>query len=530
MTEQTQPPATDPEMEAVPVAPATWQDIVRQHITGPVFSLAFHIFLLVLLGTIIVIAPNAGKDDIDPVQLTELEPVLPPPEEEPTPSDMTVMDTSSPSLDRYDANNQLLEEVGVTDVEMMTDIEIPTPLTVPDSNSSLKLQGVLPFGRKGGGDMGDGGEGDGRGNTKGMLQGVFYDLKQTRSRQTSSEFSGVPTAPPPPPPPNPGDPPRQPQRNWVLQRVPPTMEIMQSFVNGAWRREYDNQGRVHYPALDKYYCSPTRLWSSCFYTDSEIDAELAPKYYECDNVVKVPGAWVCIYSGNVVAPFSGKFRFLGAADDVVLVRFNNEIVLDYGFASFTAASYFYTAKRWDMTGEHKDTSTVPDGEEELKQLKGGSARLSYGKWEWRRPSSLYSSHPLEVYPPTNHDTNPAHALGKGSVITVKEDEIYPIEILISEIPGGSYYQALYIEQLDDNGQPLDPNPEYRPLFRTTIDLPDKQPSLPYPKFAPYGPIFRVVRSTASSGGGSGGGSGSLLGSRGTPRTARVNENDDDLSL
>ena len=166
------------EQSEAPIAPANWTDIVRQHITGPVFSLAFHILLLVLLGTLVFIAPNAVKDDIEPVQITEMEPVLPPPEEEPMPSDMTVMDTSSPNLDRYDSNEQQqMEEVGVTDVEVMTDIDIPTPLTIPDSNSALKLQGVLPFGRPGGGGkMGDGGEGDGRGNLKGMLQGVFYEI------------------------------------------------------------------------------------------------------------------------------------------------------------------------------------------------------------------------------------------------------------------------------------------------------------------------------------------------------------------
>ena len=145
-SEQLPNPANELDAGAVAAAPANWMAIVRQHITGPVFSLAFHIFLLVLLGTIIVIAPNAVKDDIDPVQITEMEPVLPPPEEEPMPSDMTVMDTSSPSLDRYDSNEQQqMEEVGVTDVQIMTDIEIPTPLTIPDSNSALKLQGVLPF-------------------------------------------------------------------------------------------------------------------------------------------------------------------------------------------------------------------------------------------------------------------------------------------------------------------------------------------------------------------------------------------------
>ena len=120
--EQPQIPNNELEAEAAPAAPANWKDIVRQHITGPVFSLAFHIFLLVLLGTLVIIAPTAIKDDIAPVQITEMEPVLPPPEEEPMPSDMTVMDTSSPNLDRYDSNEQQqMEEVGVTDVEVMTD-------------------------------------------------------------------------------------------------------------------------------------------------------------------------------------------------------------------------------------------------------------------------------------------------------------------------------------------------------------------------------------------------------------------------
>ena len=487
--EQSQIPNNELEAEAVQAAPANWKDIVRQHITGPVFSLAFHIFLLVLLGTLVIIAPTAIKDDIDPVQITEMEPVLPPPEEEPMPSDMTVMDTSSPSLDRYDSSEQQqMDEVGVTDVQIMTDIDIPTPLTIPDSNSALKLQGVLPFGRPGGGgSMGDGGDGDGRGNLKGMLQGVFYDLKQTRNRQASDDFRNDPGT-----------------GEYRHERVAPTLRIMQSFVNGSWQRQYDNEGRVHYPALDKYYCSPTRLWSSCFFSEN-IAASEAPKAYQCEKDVK-PAAWVCIYSGNVVAPFTGKFRFVGAADDVMFVRFNKEIVLDYGCATFSSGEF------WAMSRDDNN----------IRQLKSGSSN------DIRRKSSLYSKQNLEVYPARNGGA--AFDLAKGLPISVKEGEVYPIEVLISEIPGGHYAQALYIEQLDDNNQPLMNDSSGRmTLFRTTLDLPE-QPTRDFPEFNPYGPIWRVVRSTTASSGGSGGGSGTLLGSRTTPRTARVNEDDDDLSL
>ncbi len=469
-------PQEQQEQMTLPAAPANWMDVVRQHLTGPVFSLAFHILLIVLLGTLVFIAPNAVKDDIDPVQITEMEPVLPPPEEEPMPSDMTVMDTSSPNLDRYESNNQQMEDVGVSEVEMMTDIDISTPLTIPDNNSALKLQGVLPFGRPGGGKMGDGGDGDGRGNLKGMLQGVFYDLKQTKDRRPTEVASS----------------------NMHHDILP----IMRRFVNGSWQRQYDNEGRVHYPALDQYYCSSTRLWNSCFYIPVQINAEEAPAAFQCEKEVR-PSAWVCIYSGNVVAPFSGKFRFVGFGDDVLIVRFNKKIVFEYGWYSYSIGRRFEAYDDW------------------VRYLNSDSNRQAISE------SELYSRHKLDVYDP-GFDR---HGIAKGPVVEVQEGQVYPIEILISEIPGGSFNMMLFVEQLDASGHFSESNPEPYTLFRTTLDLPE-QPNgsrngkLPSPSFNPYGPIWRVVRS-ASSGGGSG--SGSLVG-RSAPRTATVNEDDDDLSL
>ena len=473
----TEPEISQEQLE-LPIAPQTWQDIVRQHLTGPVFSLAFHILLIVLLGLIVIAAPEKVKDDIDPVQITEMEPVLPPPEEEAMPSDTTIMDTSSPNLDRYESNNQQMEDVGVSDVEVMTDIDISTPLTIPDNNSALKLQGVLPFGRPGGGNMGDGGDGDGRGNLKGMLQGVFYDLKQTKDRRPTEVASS----------------------NMHHDILP----IMRRFVNGSWQRAYDNDGRVHYPALDQYYCSSTRLWNSCFYIPVQINAEEAPAAFQCENEVR-PSAWVCIYSGNIVAPFSGKFRFVGFGDDVLIVRFNKKIVFEYGWYSYSLGRRFEAYDDW------------------VRYLNSDSNRQAISE------SELYSRHRLDVYDP-GFDR---HGIAKGSVVEVQDGQVYPIEILISEIPGGSFNMMLFMEQLDANGLLSESNPEPYTLFRTTLDLPE-QPNgsrngkLPSPPFKPYGPIWRVVRSTNSSGGGSG--AGSLIGGRTPPRTATVNEDDDDLSL
>jgi hypothetical protein len=150
-------------------------------------------------------------------------------------------------------------------------------------------------------------------------------------------------------------------------------------------------------------------------------------------------------------------------------------------------------------------------------------------------SVIYSKHKLDVYCP---EFDRSHGIAKGPVLEVEEGQVYPIEILISEVPGGEFTMLLFVEQLDENGQPLEPNPDSFTLFRTTLDLPPQNTREDdrrffMPKFKPYGPIWRVVRSTAS-GGGSGSGTGtasqSLLGNRTAPRTAVVNEDDEDLSL
>ena len=486
---QTQPPMPEPEEvpAAIPGAREKWTDVIRQHLAGSVFSLAFHILLLVVLGIFVTIAPRKSQEDTEPVQIKELEPEQPPPPEEPKPAEETRQDESGPSLDRYDSRDiQQQDEVGVPDMEMM--IDMPTPIAIPDNNSALKLRGVLPFGRPGGGgSMGDGGDGNGRGNLQGMLQGVFYDLKQTKDRR-ATEIMGDPSA----------------QHDRTRDRILP---VIGKFVRGGWRRESDSEGRVHYPELDGYYCSPTRLWNSCFYTE-QIDATEAPAAFQCGNEVST-GGWVCIYSGNVVAPFSGKFRFVGYCDDILLIRFNKEIVFDYGWYSATLA------ENLDRMGNyHRILAGHPENERQRRMI---------------ADSVFYSKYMLDVYFPS-FDSN--HGIAKGPVLEVKEGQVYPIEIMISEVPGGKFSMLLFMEQLDANGSPLEPNPDMLTLFRTTLDLPNRPTQRAFPEFKPYGPIWRVVRSTNSSGGGSGtgSGSGSLLGNRTQPRTARVTEDDDDLSL
>ncbi|HEX7260405.1 MAG TPA: hypothetical protein VF258_01195, partial [Luteolibacter sp.] len=129
------------------------------------------------------------------------------------------------------------------------------------------------------------------------LTGTFYDMKQTDKREpTDVEASGM-------------------------------KPIINEFVNGGWR---DND-------LKKYFRAPQKLRQTKIFIP-QMSASGAPSAFGCEKEVQ-PSRWIVVYRGSVIAPKSGRFRFVGAADDILVVRFNRKVVLDHGFGSGTTGMY-----------------------------------------------------------------------------------------------------------------------------------------------------------------------------------------------
>lgn len=255
-----------------------------------------------------------------------------------------------------------------------------------------------------------------------MLQGVFYDIKQTKDRKTVPDFEN------------------DSKLLYDTARVNKFLKVMTPFARGKWGKQYNAKGEVHYPELDRFYVSPKRLWNSYFLIDQKIEAKDAPEAFHCGQEVE-QSSWVCIYSGVVKAPFTGKFRFLGFCDDALIVRFNGRIVLDHGWYNYISKDYT-----------------------------------------------------VGTYPTKISDSA---GLGQGLPVDVKKGNLYPIEIMFSEIPGGHFTLGLFFEMLNSTGKPLHPDAKKYPLFRTTSDLPD-QPKRLFPDYDPKGPIWKVVDSIGQS--------------------------------
>ena len=299
-----------------------------------------------------------------------------------------------------------------------------------------------------------------------MLQGVFYDLKQTRDGRPNKEFSTVSS-----------------NGEYISDNLAPTLKVVQSFVNGSWQKKYDINGRMNYSALNAYYSPTHRVWISSFYI-GDTSSKTAPQMFGYPNDVK-PNCWICIYSGYVVAPFSGKFRFVGFGDDFLVVRFNRSIVFDYGRISATLGAALGTEKRSTLTstavGNEKSQSSKNPIERVMPTINKGESGGTY-----------YLKNKLVIRSPEymNKNSDFGSGLANGSVIDVRQGEVVPIEFLVGDV-GGEFNYVLFVERLDANGMALDQNKPLL-LFRTSEDLPPSFTDSSAVAYDQNSPIWKVV--------------------------------------
>ncbi len=269
--------------------------------------------------------------------------------------------------------------------------------------------------------LGDGGAGLGSGSPGGSaLVGTFYDLKLTRNGGKTKLYPA---------------------------------DGVTFTEHGSLAEVYYNITRSWSPSvLERYYKSPTQLYASSFYLPM-CKAEYGPLAYQCDPKKVKPSAWIAIYRGKVRAPKSGKFRFVGTGDDFIAVRFNRKTVLEAGYVIPSKFDRKYPEYSTRLSAFNEE------GKEYIAKIKAGKdpdhrgyeyTSLPEG-WGWNNVGGLTAGTPFEV----------------------KEGQVYPIEVMISEGQGSAFGFALLIEDMTDNpqGKKKDLERVYD-LFRTNFSLPN----------------------------------------------------------
>ncbi len=284
-----------------------------------------------------------------------------------------------------------------SDTSFMTDVEIDS-------------EGLSMDGDALGSGLGDGdglGEGFGQGGGSGMgssekaenaFVGRFWDMKKTPNGGPSK------------------------MKDVGANRA--VLSTISQFYNGGW-----NTG-VFAP-----YCeSKTRLYSSCFYLPNCMDQEASNAYDPKGKMGLKPSRWVALYRAQVQAPKSGRFRFVGAADSLMAVRFNGRNVLACGFHDVKTAVW---------NGLHLLSNPGA--------LKGKEV-IAYESCEfWNEQYGGFVA---------------------GETFDVKAGEWYEMQVLISEIGGGNFGFCLLIDDVDEEGGATseDGKPLFQ-LFRTSFIAP-----------------------------------------------------------
>jgi hypothetical protein len=197
--------------------------------------------------------------------------------------------------------------------------------------------------------------------------------------------------------------------------------------------------------LEKYFVGPNPLYTTQIFIP-KINADQGPLAFGLGGRVQ-PKMWVVHYKGNVIPTETGTFRFVGMADDVLVVRFNGRVVLDCG-------------------------STTPSG---------------------HGPQKFYATSGLQL----KNDMPWYKGLGVGDPVQVTGGQSYPMDVLIGEWPGGDFKAWLLIEkdgvqyEKDGKGMPI------LPIFKVAAGE-VKSGGGEAPVFAKTGPVWKAEQVATAS--------------------------------
>jgi hypothetical protein len=129
----------------------------------------------------------------------------------------------------------------------------------------------------------------------------------------------------------------------VARGITGTLYSLQLSMTGAQRDFGDAKKLLHYfftrdgwsesSLSSRYYRAPQKLTTAQIFFPI-LSSDLIPSRFG----VRAPGKldrWLIHYKDVVKAPFSGKFRFVGLANDNMSVRWNGKVVLDTGYYLLT---------------------------------------------------------------------------------------------------------------------------------------------------------------------------------------------------
>lgn len=281
---------------------------------------------------------------------------------------------------------------------------------------------------------------------EGLLRGTIYDIKRDRRGKLKPEV-------------------QQHSGDWWNYVRNDYMNTMKDIMN---RRHSDIKYNYEYSTP----CAVGHLYLQRRYgvnMDGELDLAAgksigdAASDFVSETQQAIPGGWIGVFKGRVVAPKTMKFRFVGSADDTLMVRFGGKIVLEAGYV---LPSVF--------TGNNSDEAFSKGTDKQYIQ------NLRNGK------DPKHKGYRLIQLKSAGFFNDSFGGLTGGTPVSVQEGKEYPIEIIIGECGRHGFYYLLTQEVTKDKKAPL-------MLFRTNEDWPVfPQDGESGPAYSKDSPVWKTV--------------------------------------
>ena len=335
-------------------------------------AILFHLILFLMVATLVIwkapLPPAEAAFHVVTVK------VAPPPPAPPAPSSAAA---ANPQMEPQPVVAPVVTPMSTITSFNNTSFTVDTSKVLDQALDHLSQQPPEGSGLAPGAGSGLGtGSGSGSGGDYGSTAtgtgfvGTLYDLKQTPDHQptdiaeNADELKGV-------------------DHKWT--KSTPTLNglaALRAFVK-SWDMSL----------LDKYYKAPNPLYATQICIPMT-PSQNAPKAFQVEGIVH-PRRWNVVYHARIIAAESGEFRFIGFADDFMVVRIDGRNVLDAT----------YNGEELDPDANVKEDVGMGPEKQPLK----------CGKWIQMEPGT-----PLDM------------------------------KVLIGEGPGGSSGFLLMIQKMDDN--------------------------------------------------------------------------------
>jgi hypothetical protein len=278
-------------------------------------AILLHLVVFIMVATWVVFKAPVVPTDNTAFQAVKIAPPPPPPPAPPQATGGEAQNALEPDL-QVTPPPTVPSVVTVNNASSfnLASVHLPQPVlpsTAPAAGTGLAMTGAS------GSETGAGSVFGSDNNNGNGMTGYFYDLKQTPAHQSTgmNEEKEVAT--------------------------------LKDFFAGGWN---ENDWTT------RFLKSPTPLYANELMVPLESSLE-GPKSFGLEKVCQ-PGYWVVIYHLKINGARSGNFRVAGYGDDFLVVRINDQVVLDSGW--FPPVTNFRRGKIYPSQWLPKHSADRPD--------------------------------------------------------------------------------------------------------------------------------------------------------------------------